>query len=103
MNRLENRLRESLKCEDPSAGFAERVLARAQETNQHSWTILFARRSLRWGLSGAFCLALVVSGMELQKMQMKKAQSEAAKQQLILALQIASEQLQFVQSKIIQP
>jgi hypothetical protein len=103
MSRLENRLREVLKHEDPPSGFAERVLARANEPKQNAWSGLFARHRLAVALSCALGLMLMVGGMEYRQRQVEKAQSEAAKQQLMLALQIAGEQLQFVQSKIIQP
>ena len=103
MNRLENSLREALKHEDPSAGFAGRVLARANESNQSTWISLFTRRHLSVALACVFCLALAVGGMEYRQHQVEKAQSETARRQLMLALQIASEQLQFVQSKINQP
>ena len=103
MNGLENRLREALKHEDPPSGFAERVLARANESNQNAWIGFFTRRRLSVALACALCLVFVIGGMEYHQQRIEKARSEAAKQQLVLALQIAGEQLQFVQSKIIQP
>jgi hypothetical protein len=92
-----------LKHEDPPSGFTERVLARANESNQNAWIGFFTRRRLSMALACALCLVLVIGGMEYRQHQAEHSQSEAAKQQLLLALQIAGKQLQFVQSKIIQP
>jgi hypothetical protein len=103
MNRLENKLREVLKREEPPAGFADRVLARTIETKPNAWTGIFARRGLQWRLAGALCLALVFGGIEYRHVQEERARGEAAKEQLMLALRIAGDQMQFVQSKINQP
>jgi hypothetical protein len=103
MSRLEDKLREAFKQEDPPSGFAERVLARSSEVERSSWSFILAGRGLRWGFVGLLCLALAVGGVGYHREQVKRAQSEAAKQQLLLALRIAGKQLQFVQSKINQP
>jgi len=102
MNRLENKLRDALKRVEPPTGFSERVLARTLEAKQNARAGLFAWRHLRWGLAGALCLALVMAGIEYRA-QEERARSEAAKQQLMLALRIAGDQLQFVWSKVNQP
>jgi hypothetical protein len=103
MDRLEDKLRDVLKRKEPPAGFAERVLARTLETKQNVWTSIFASRGLRWGLVGALCLTLVMVGIEYRQAQEERARSEAAKEQLLLALRIAGDQLQFVWSKVNQP
>ena len=103
MSRLEKKLRDVLKREEPPAGFAERVLARTVEVKQNAGTGIFAWRGLRWGFAGALCLALVMAGIEYRQAQEERARSEAAKEQLLLALKIAGDQLQFVWSKVAQP
>ena len=103
MSRLENKLRDVLKREDPPAGFAERVIARTIETKQNVWTGVFARRGLRWGLAGALCLAFVLAGIEYRQAWEQRTRSEAAKEQLLLALRIAGDQVEFVWSKVNQP
>jgi hypothetical protein len=103
MSRLEDKLRETLKREEPPAGFAERVLARTVETKQNVRTGVFAWSGLRWGLAGALCLALVIGGIEYRQAQEERARSEAAKEQLMTALRIAGDQMQLVRSKINQP
>jgi hypothetical protein len=103
MSRLEEKLRDVLKREEPPAGFAERVLAGIVEVKQNSKTGIFAWRSLRWGLVGVACLGLIIAGIGYQQAQEERARSEAAKEQLLLALRIAGDQLQFVRSKVAQP
>ncbi len=103
MSRLENRLRDVLKLEDPPAGFAERVLACSAEQKQKARANTFAWHGLRWGLAGALCLALVMAGIEYRQAQKERARNEAAKEQLLVALRIAGDQLQFVWSKVTQP
>ena len=103
MDRLENKLRDVLKREDPPDGFAERVLARTLETKQNVRTGRFAWRGLRWGLAGALCLALVMAGIEYRHAREQRIRSEAAKEQLLLALRIAGDQIEFVWSKVNQP
>jgi len=102
-DRLENKLGEVLKREDPPAGFAERVLARTLEKRQTVRTGLYAWRGWRWGLAGALLLALATAGIEYRQAREQKIRSEAAKEQLLLALRIAGDQLQFVWSKVNQP
>lgn len=103
MDRLEDKLREVLKREEPPAGFAERVLARASETKRNAWTEILASRGLRWGLTGALCLTLLTVSIEYRHAQEKRARSEAAKEQVMLALRIVGDQLQFVWSRVAQP
>jgi hypothetical protein len=103
MSRLEKKLRDVLKWEEPPAGFAERVLARTVVEKQNARANRFVWRGLRWGLAGALCLALVMAGVEYRQTQEERARSEAAKEQLLLALRIAGDQLQFVWSKVTQP
>jgi hypothetical protein len=103
MSRLENNLRDALKREDPPAGFAERVIAHTLETRQNRWTGIFARSGLRWGFAAVLCLAIMAAGLEYRQVQIERARSEAAKEQLLLALRIAGEQLQFVWNKMNQP
>jgi len=103
MTRFEEKLREVLKPEEPPLGFAERVVARTLHHNVSLRRNIFMRRSLRWAAAAVFCALIAVGGTEYYQERIKRSQSEAAKQQLMLALQIAGEQLQFVQSKICRP
>jgi hypothetical protein len=100
MNRLEEELRNAMRREEPPEGFAGRILARAQEKKQSSWTGIFTSRGLRWALAGAMCLALAVAGVEYKRAQDERARGEAAKEQLMLALRITAGKLQFAQEKV---
>lgn len=100
MSRLEEKLREALKPEEPPSGFADRVMATAHASSRSG---IFMRQGLRWLVAGGLCALIAVGGIGYYHQRAEKAQSEAAKQQLMLALQIAGEQLQLVQSKINRP
>jgi hypothetical protein len=100
MKRLEDELRNAMRQEEPPAGFAERVLARATEKKQSAWISIFSSRGLRWAVAGAMCLALAVAGIEHKRAHEERARGEAAKEQLMLALRITGSKLQFVQTKV---
>ena len=100
MNRLENELRNAMRREEPSEGFAGRVLARVQEKKQSAWTGIFDTRALRLALAGAVCLALAIAGIEYKRAQDDRARGEATKQQLMLALRITANKLQLAQEKV---
>jgi hypothetical protein len=100
MNRLDDELRNAMRREEPPEGFAGRVLARVQEKKQSAWTGIFGSRALRWALAGAMCLALVIASVEYKRAQDERARGEAAKQQLMLALRITADKLQFAQEKV---
>jgi len=100
MNRLEDELRNAMRREEPPEGFAERLLARASARKQSLWAGIFAARGLRWALAGAMCLVLVVSSIEYRRAKEERARGEAAKEQLMLALRITANKLQFAQERV---
>jgi hypothetical protein len=109
MSRLDDALRELLKREDPGPEFTERVLARAAaepRTERSWWRRLaagFRPPKLRWAMAGALaCVLVVASGVRYEREQRLKAEGEAAKQQLLLALRIAGSKLQVAQAKVIE-
>jgi hypothetical protein len=99
MKRLEDELRNAMRREQPPEGFAERVLVATKETKQRAGFSIFAWRGLRWALAGAMCLVLAAAGIEYRKAQ-EQARGEAAKTQLMLALRITGNKLQFAQAKV---
>jgi len=103
MNRLEDELRNALKRKDPPAGFSGRVLASTAGTSRKAWVGLLKSRGLRWGLAAAICIMIFIAGIEYRKTQEEMASGEAAKDQLMLALRIAGDQMQLVRSKINRP
>ena len=103
MDRMENELRNALKRKEPVPGFSGRVLARAAGTRRNAWAGLFKRRSLGWGLAALLCIMIFAAGIQYRKTQQQIAGGNAAKEQLMLALRIAGDQMQFVRSKINRP
>jgi hypothetical protein len=105
MNRLEDELKRALQRIEPPAGFAERVLARAErvedEKPQHSrrWLDLFGVGSLRWATACALCIVLATSGV-LYERDMQRRRGEEAKDQLMLALRITGSKLQIAEQSL---
>jgi hypothetical protein len=100
MKRLEEELKHALRREEPSEGFAERVLAATTRKRQGAWHGIFTWPGLRWALAGAMCLMLAVAGMEYKQSLNEQARGEAAKVQLMQALRITADKLQLVQDKV---
>jgi hypothetical protein len=99
MKRLEDELRNAMRREEPPEGFFERTLARTSAPRQNAWAGIVARHGMRWALAGALCLVLAVGGMEFRRAEAERARGEAARAQLILALRITADKLQFAQAK----
>ncbi|HEX6879768.1 MAG TPA: hypothetical protein VF135_05355 [Terriglobales bacterium] len=91
MDPLEQELKRALRREQPSADFAARVLARAEQEKQRRpwWKSWLAVPRVRWAVA-VLLIALVLGGVHYQRVQeRRRAEGEAARQQVILALQIA--------------
>ncbi|HLH10214.1 MAG TPA: hypothetical protein VKW78_23475 [Terriglobales bacterium] len=106
MKRLEEELRAALKREDPPLGFAERVLARAaaqahqrERTRWARFRDAFAIHRLQWA-AAAVVLAVIAGGVGLRIEQDRRAEGEAAKRQVMLALHIASAKWQVAAREI---
>ena len=115
---LEKALRETLQREEPAADFTERLLARiaaeecapvalqSEELRESRWQQflkLFQLPTLRWAAAGALaCLLLfsVVGVQRYREQQREIAEGERAKEQVMLALQIASSKLNTAQRKV---
>ena len=92
---LEDELRAALRREEPSAGFAERVVARTQPR-----IVAFPRKRFAWaGAAIAAGLALVFT----VNVEQHRRQEEEAGRQAVLALRIASEKLNFARAKVLRP
>ncbi|HTS34180.1 MAG TPA: anti-sigma factor [Candidatus Solibacter sp.] len=110
----ENELKHALRRREPPEGFAERVLARVEQEGtrktqkaRESLLDFFTRPILRWATVGAMCAVLVAGGFYYRhgqelRAQRERAQGEAAKQQLMLALRIAGSKLQIAKAKVIE-
>jgi hypothetical protein len=92
--KLDDELRDALRREEPSAGFANRVLARTERRAAGSWF-----GAWRWSLAGALSILLALAGFEFRREQ-QRAAGERAKQELLTALRITGSKLQLVQRKV---
>ena len=105
-NRLEDALRNALRREDAPEGFALKVRARAQQQNpthegqRTSWLSMFSQPLVRWAVVAAVTICVVVGSIYYRNLQRQRAQGEAAKQQLMLALRIAGSKLQLAKEKV---
>ena len=115
---LEKALRETLQREEPAADFTERLLARiaaeervmvalqseeVRETRWRQFLKLFQMPTLRWAAAGALACLLMFSVVGVQRyreQQREIAEGERAKEQVMLALQIASSKLNTAQRKV---
>jgi hypothetical protein len=115
MTRFEDELKSALRRQEPPDGFADRVLARAAEQGSRqvkpswrdSWLRVVARpfapaSLLRWAAVTAVAVVLVVGEVHYRNLhiQRERAQGEAAKAQLLLALRIAGSKLQLAKARV---
>lgn len=106
MNYSDEGLKGALRRREPPGGFTERVLARiaAGEAPQsapqrESWLRFFTQSLVRWAAAAALA-ALIAGGIQYRRVQRERAEGEAAKQQLMLALRIAGGKLQLAKAKV---
>jgi hypothetical protein len=96
MDDLERELRRSLRRVEPRAGFADRVMAKldapVRETPRRAW--------MAPGWAVAAGLAVVLAGGSLYHQQQERARAEAARDQLLLALEITAKQLDHLRRQV---
>ncbi|MBK8315762.1 MAG: hypothetical protein IPL01_17840 [Acidobacteria bacterium] len=122
MSRFDDELKVALRSEEPSAGFTERLMARVddlQSTRQQNNQKIREKRSVlrmilelfnpgqvSWAMASALAGLMVFSAFgviryrENQRLLLEAAQGEAAKEQLIFAMKIASEKLNVAQKRV---
>jgi hypothetical protein len=89
---LEHKLKHALETRDPGPGFAHRVMARINERPRPWWT------TWRVALAGGLA-SLMIGGVALQYQQrQERMRAAAAREQLLLALQITRTELTKVRS-----
>lgn len=106
MNQIEDELKSALRREEAPPDFTGQVLARVAE--QHSmraiarnpWWNIFMQPLVRWAAVTATAASLAIGGIHYRSVQRERAQGEAAKQQLMLALRIAGSKLQLARAKV---
>ena len=106
MTRFEDQLRAALQNEEPPTGFADRVLAQAAERDERRKRSLwfqvrnmFVVRRLSWA-AAAVAIVVVASGVGIRVEEERRAEGEAAKRQVMLALRITGEKWQVAAREI---
>lgn len=103
MDHFEKELRASLRRESPSANFEARVADRIAQTRggrRRIPSILAWWPQLRWVAVAALCL-LILGGLAYQReQQIRRAEGEAAKQQVMIALRIAGAKMKLARTKV---
>jgi len=111
MKSLEDELRQALRRKEPPPDLAERVLARIGQRDQINppatsramsrvpktdpWSRLrswFWRAGIRWALATAACCVLIAA-IVVERQRAERARAEVAREQLEVALQLASGKL----------
>ncbi|MGE0131394.1 MAG: anti-sigma factor [Blastocatellales bacterium] len=125
MNRFDDELRLALRREHPSPDFADRVMARIAQLPAQSlieqkqeksrektgWLRKLAGFSqlprMKWAMAGAMAVALIIVGFGVHRhrenerlRQAEIAEGERAKEQVMLAMRIASAKLNIAQKKV---
>jgi hypothetical protein len=95
---MEQELRRALRRAEPSAGFADRVVAalarpRPEPDERTAWS---RARWIMLGLAASVAIASAAGWMQ----STRRAEAERARQDVELALRITSQKLQLVQSKV---
>jgi len=93
MSQFERDLRESLRRRDPPGDFTAKVLARTRESESRpmfSW---------RW-LAAAALVVFAIGGTMVIREQQRQAESQRAKEQLMVGLRITGSKLMEIQARI---
>jgi hypothetical protein len=104
--RIEGALKNALRRGDVPEGFADRLLARVANqssarpaSQRESWLKFFSQPVVRWAAAAALATAMIL-GVHLNNVRRERAEGEAAKQRLMLALRIAGSKLQLAKSRV---
>ena len=117
MNRFEDELKHALRREEPSPDFTDRVMARITELQRQEksrektewWKKLaefFRPATMKWAMAGAIVCLLMFAAFGLhryrehQRAIAEMAEGERAKEQVMLAMRIASAKLNVAQKKV---
>jgi hypothetical protein len=109
MNRFDELLKTVLQRTEPPLGFAERVLARVEhpamvtpKEERLPWFHIFNAPFIRWAALATVSALLIVGTVDYRNVRRERAEGEAAKKQLMLALHIAGSKLQLAKSKVVE-
>ena len=104
-NGLEDTLKHALRRQDAPEDFTQRVMARVAAQNstpqpqREPWLDFFTQPILRWAALAAVAAAMIF-GVHIYTVRRERAQGEAAKQRLMLALRVAGSKLQLAKAKV---
>lgn len=109
-NRLEDALKHALRRQDAPEDFTQQVMARvaaqnaAPQPTRESWLSfftepIFTQPIIRWTALAAVAVGMIL-GVHIFNVRRERAQGEAAKQRLMLALRVAGNKLQLAKSKV---
>jgi hypothetical protein len=104
MTPFEEQLKDALGRKDPSQGFANRVLEKAQEQQpgvRRAIRAWWFRRAWGWRLAPVMAALLVVSGGAMYQEHERTVRGELAKEKLLIAMQIAGSKLHETQQQVI--
>jgi len=118
MNYFDDELKRALRREEPSPDFTDRLMRRLAElqkrekpTEKAEWmrrlTEFFRPTQMKWAMAGAMAVLMVIAGFgvhyrrENERRRLAEiAEGERAKEQVMLAMRIASAKLNFAQKKV---
>ena len=118
MNRFDEELKLALRREEPSPDFTDRVMARVAELQKRemprektNWlrrlAEFFQPPQMKWATAGAMAILLVIAGFGVhhrreseRKRLAEIAEGERAKEQVMLAMRIASAKLNAAHKKV---
>ncbi|MFI5072068.1 MAG: hypothetical protein ACHP8A_14375 [Terriglobales bacterium] len=102
MDHFEQELKKSLRRREPSSEFTARLLAalarqtRPEPPSRSPWLSLFGSR----GLAAVALIVMILGSALMYRHEEQRTEGEAARQQVMVALQIASAKMRLAQSKV---
>jgi hypothetical protein len=95
MHPSDDDLRQALTHEQPPAGFADRVMAKARQLDVER------RQPVRWRvMAAAAAVVLVAAGAGVYQWQVRQAEGMRAKEDVMRALRLTSEKLQTARDQV---
>ena len=102
MDPFERDLKDALRREEPSGDFTARVLAHVarEQSRQPWWRTWIAGPRLRWATAMVLCFVVLAGFLVQRKRARERAEGEAAREQVMLALHIAGSKVKLAQTKV---
>ncbi len=98
MDRLEEQLRDALRRQDPPRGFAARIEERIAHRRSF-WVSLWPQ--MRWAVAVLLVVAVLGGAALIQRQrERRRAEGEAARRQVLLALHIAGSKVRLAQTMV---